>query len=299
MKMKIKILNKILFLVLLFSFITPHQIFAQDADKQDYFSVLVLSDIHISGDTTKDERLNDLIEAINQNKFPNLDLLITTGDNVSSFQNDRNGDKSLKNQRGKKFVSIISKVKIPFYITLGNHDYKIDSDRDSDAPFSFNDIDTMEVLWKRISDVKPYYSFQHKGWNFIILNSMRGRYLNRFFDDEQMAWFEKELQKDMPALVFFHHPIKSDHAPDIGKPYTLITKDIEPEFFRILSENENKIKGMFAGHVHMWFKDVFDGEIPVYVTDSYADNESSPYRIIEINTESNTYKTTQNELIEK
>jgi hypothetical protein len=225
--------------------------------------------------------------------------LIATGDNVSSFQKDRNGDKTLQNQRGKKFVKLIKQVEIPYLIVLGNHDYKIDSDRDSDDPFSKAEIDTMEFLWQEIANLKPYYSLEHKDWNIIVLNSMRGRYLDRFFDDEQMDWFSKELKKDKPALVFFHHPVETDNFKNINRPTDVASPEIEPQFYEIIKENKEKIKGIFAGHIHRWFEDVIFDSIPLFTTDSFADNELSPYRLININNTSNKIETTKNEFLDK
>jgi hypothetical protein len=224
--------------------------------------------------------------------------LVTTGDNVSSFQKSRYGDKSIENQRGKRFFEIIKQVNTNYLIALGNHDYKIDSDRDSDDPFSKAEIDTMEILWEKIAGLEPYRSFEYKGWNMIMLNSMRGRYLDRFFDDQQMTWFENELEKDMPSLVFFHHPIETDHAKNLNLPTDIISPEQEKAFYKIIADNKNTIKGIFAGHIHRWHKDTIFEEIPFFVTDSFADNERSPYTLITVDTLSKLIYVEQNELLD-
>lgn len=285
------------FLLITFLLLGVNNSFAQDSSIENHYSIMVLSDIHISNDETKDNRMKDIVNSINAGDFKNLDLLVTTGDNVSSFQTDRNAGKALSNQRGQRFYNIISKVKVPYLIALGNHDYKIDSDRDSDDPFSKSDIDTMEVLWKDIADLEPFFSYQHKGWNFIILNSMRGRYLDRFFDDDQMKFLENELQKEMPTLLFFHHPIETDNMKNLNRPTDIASPKTEPEFYRLVKEYKENIKGIFAGHIHRWLEDTIFESVPVYVTDSFADNGSSPYRLIGIDTVSNKMKTTAHEFI--
>jgi 3',5'-cyclic AMP phosphodiesterase CpdA len=269
-----------------------------DKEINNDFSILVLSDIHISNDETKDIRLRNLIDSINAGYFKNLDLVVTTGDNVSSFYKDRNKVDGFDNNRAAKFINIIQEVEIPYYIALGNHDYKIDGDKDSDAPFSFKEIDTMEVLWNKFAGLKePYYSVNHKGWKLILLNSMRGRYLNRSFDDEQMNWIEEELGKNKPTLIFFHHPIKTDNIIIWCKPKDLITETKEPVLFSVLKKYKKQIKGIFVGHGHRFMEDILFGTIPIYETDSFGENKNSPYQLIEIDTTEILIKVTQNELI--
>ncbi len=262
-----------------------------------HYSIMVLSDVHISSDETKDNRLTDIINAINEGQYLKLDLLVMTGDNVSSFYRDRNKGDSFKNNRAAKLFDIMTQIEIPYYLALGNHDYKIDSDKDSDAPFSFEEIDTMEVLWNKFAGIRPYYFVNHKGWKLIMLNSMRGRYLERAFDDEQMSWLENELKEGKPTLLFFHHPIETDNFKIWCKPKDLISPEKEPEFFKLTEKYENQIKGIFVGHGHMWQYDKLYKTIPVYETDSFADNEDSPFHLVEIDTTSKLINVSQHEFI--
>ena len=277
----------------------------QTLDKD--YSLLILSDLHISNDETRDQRLTDMISAVNDGMFENLDMLIITGDVVSSFQRFRDEGDLPENLRAAKFIQLISRLEIPWHMALGNHDYKIDSDRDSDAPFSFQDIDTMEVLWQELADIDPYYSIEHKGWNLLFLNSMRGRYLDRFFDDQQMQWLEKELQKELPVLLFFHHPVKTDHLKtdqlkDRSKPKYLVnhlvTPETEPQFFSLVKAHQQQIKGIFVGHAHRWMKDELFETVPVYMTDSFADNEKSPFHLVHVDTRKDSIHVTRHEFIE-
>ncbi len=48
------------------------------------FKIMVLSDIHLSNDESKEERLKNLIQMVNENEFPGLEIITATGDNVSS-----------------------------------------------------------------------------------------------------------------------------------------------------------------------------------------------------------------------
>lgn len=300
--MKLKIIKILLLTLITFLVVSCGKI---DSDKtggketNNSFSILVLSDIHISNDESKDIRLRNLIDSINAGNFENLDLLIATGDLVSSFYKDRNNGDGFDNNRAAKFSSIIKEVEIPYYLALGNHDYKIDGDKDSDAPFSFEEIDTMEKLWKKFAGLEePFYSVNHKGWKLILLNSMRGRYLERAFDDDQMEFLKNELEEGKPTLLFFHHPIETDNFTIWAKPKDLITPGKEEQFFELVKEHKTQVKGIFVGHGHRWIEDILFGTIPVYETDSFADNEKSPYQLIRIDTLANIINVTQHEFIQ-
>ncbi len=171
---------------------------------------------------------------------------------------------------------------IPVYLTMGNHEFKIDKGRDSDDPYEEDEIMEMEIIWEKFTGLQPYYSRIHKGWKLIFLNSMGGRHLDLKFDENQLNWLQKELQSEEPVLLFFHHPIMTDHFNIWAGLGEIVSKHSEPEFFQILLENSEKIKGIFVGHGHMWVYDKLFNKIEVYETDSFGDNEESPFHIIGI-----------------
>ncbi|MEZ5000869.1 MAG: hypothetical protein R2727_09660 [Bacteroidales bacterium] len=59
---------------------------------------------------------------------------------------------------------------------------------------------------------KSYYAFDHKGWKFLVLNSIEERD-NRYYgaiDPEQLAWIKTELEKtgkDTPMIISTHLPL--------------------------------------------------------------------------------------------
>jgi len=241
---------------------------------------MVISDIHISNDQSKDERLISLINEINSGKFSDIDLLVITGDNVSSYYSKRNDGDRLENNRTLKLMSILKKISKPYLMALGNHDYKIDRNKDSDAPFSIDEINEIEKLWKDHAGLEPYYSMEINGYKMIILNSMRGMYLNRRFDPEQMNWLADQMKENIPVFLFFHHPAQSDNFKIWGKPKDLATPENEEKFFTILAKYKSNIKGIFVGHGHMWISDTLFNTIPVYETASFGEgNGLNFYRV--------------------
>lgn len=252
------------------------------------FHIMVLSDIHISSDGQKEHLLDSLVEKINEGSYPGVELLFVTGDVGSSFFKDFNADDPEKgDNRVRKAVNIFNNLKIPFHLAMGNHDHKRHSDRDSDIPFTKDEILEMEDFWRVTTGLEPNYSFIHKGWKFIIMNSMHGNYLGKNFDEEQLNWLEKELQERNPLMLFFHHPIETDNFRIWGKFHQVMDSDQEPIFYELLEGNKNRIKGIFVGHGHKWVHDKLFDSIEVYETSSMADDEALSYYVVGIDTLAN------------
>ncbi len=248
--------------------------------KGDFYAVIV-SDTHVSRDGSKIERLKKLSGMINRDVLPEVHFVVNTGDVVSRIYGDyRENDPDSGDNRLRRAVTAFNQIQVPWYFAMGNHDYKIGPDRDSDTYFPRQEIEMIEVIWERETGFKPNYSFDHKGWRIIVLNSMRGRYLHRHFDDEQMAWLENELQENKPAVLFFHHPIETDNFRIWCYPSDLITEENEPEFYRLMEKYKHIVKGIFVGHGHRWVKDTLFDVINVYETNSFGDEDELMYYVV-------------------
>ncbi len=124
------------------------------------FQILVMSDIHIKNSKSRDERLAKMVDNINKGKFPGVEFVVTTGDNATSFYDNYYPDSLDKSyNRLGRFVYIMSKLNIPKYFAVGNHEYKIESDRDSDAPYDKEEIEKLTKMWTDVTGFQPYYSF--------------------------------------------------------------------------------------------------------------------------------------------
>jgi len=99
--------------------------------------------------------------------------------------------------------------KVPVYNTMGNHEiWGIYTGSGADR----NDPEYGEKMFeKRMGP--SYYSFIHKGWKFMVLNSIedtgKGGYIGKI-DSLQMDWIRKELQKTdstTPIILSTHIPL--------------------------------------------------------------------------------------------
>jgi 3',5'-cyclic AMP phosphodiesterase CpdA len=266
----------------------------QGYPKGDFYAVII-SDTHISRDESKTERLSKLSEMINTGVLPNVEFVINTGDVVSRVYGDyRHGDPDSTDNRLRRAVDAFSQIYVPWFFAMGNHDYKIGPDRDSDTYFPQEEIEMMEVIWEGETGFKPYYSFDHKGWRFIILNSMRGRYLHRHFDNIQMDWFKNQLLDKKPTVLFFHHPMETDNFNFWAHPKDLINEENEPLFYKILTEYKTNIKGIFVGHGHRWVKDNLFDVIKVFETNSFGDENDLMYYVVGFDTLSSSISVAKN-----
>ncbi|MEX2670802.1 MAG: hypothetical protein WD294_01690 [Phycisphaeraceae bacterium] len=97
---------------------------------------------------------------------------------------------------------------LPIHYTVGNHDINFGWDLgDASTPFP-GKITFLEQTGLE----KPYYSFDHKGWHFIVLdNQQRGGYngFTHHLDEAQYEWLEKDLAETDPSK----HIVISSHAP--------------------------------------------------------------------------------------
>lgn len=249
------------------------------------FKALVLSDTHISSDTSKTNRLQRLVNKINASYFPGVELVFVTGDVVSSVfgkYTPENPDTS--DNRLRRAVSVLRQLKIPFYLAMGNHDHKIGNFRDSDAAWPEAEIKAMWKNWQAQTGFEPYYAVTHRGWKFLILNSMGGRHKNKHFDARQVRWLARELEENLPVVLFFHHPIQTDHFRLWCKPKDLGTPKTDPQFYALLKKYRDRIKGIFVGHGHMFISDRLYGTIGVYETDSFGEGTDTSFYVASFET---------------
>jgi 3',5'-cyclic AMP phosphodiesterase CpdA len=168
-----------------------------------------MTDIHLSFESAEDTRGWPL--AIKNAKTRGIDFIITGGDNVDI---DGLEDSSQAIMRYKHFASFLEDQTVPIYPTVGNHDRCWAGNKNS----SINNTG----LWERfIGD--PYYSFDHKGWHFIVLNSTEIDRNQYAIGKEQRKWLLNDLKKvdpQTPIVVSVHVPFLTVYYPALEGRYT-------------------------------------------------------------------------------
>ena len=202
-----------------------------------------VSDTHISDreDTSykmlsqSKNLLADFIKRVN--KIPSVDFVIFTGDMV-----DRPQLNSYKD-----FFTILTALKYPSLMALGNHDAKFAGGENEEY------LTETQVL-NIISNCNPNQKFDKAYWaltpkaNFrmIVLNlRTEEKSSNGVISQGQLEFLESELEanKDKVVLIFAHHPVVEPFQSETHK----ITNS--EEIITVLQKYKNPI-AYFSGHYH-------------------------------------------------
>ncbi len=219
------------------------------------FSFVFMTDIHLQPESNAVEGFQTAIDSVNKLK---PDFVITGGDLVMDAL-------GVKYNRADSLYHLYKEVsgsfEMPVYNTMGNHE--IFGIYDQRGTLTHHPEYGEKMFEKRIG--KRYYSFDHKGWHFIILDGIEdtgeGSYIG-FIDDVQMKWIKADLEK-----VDSTTPIAiSTHIPLITVVTQLERGALEPNGKGTVVNNAKEVLDLFDGHN---LKLVMQGHLH-YLEDIYA-----------------------------
>lgn len=102
-------------------------------------------------------------------------------------------------------------LRMPVWHVLGNHDVA-----GLETGMSSHDAIFGKALFQKVFNTSTFYTFQHKGVNFIVLDSIiiKGRSWFPGIDINQAAWLERVLAANiaMPSIVISHVPFATSMA---------------------------------------------------------------------------------------
>lgn len=192
--------------LIVFALVVCSFTFAQQTDKtanNESFRFVFMTDIHITPERNAIQGFNQAIDSVNK---INPDFVITGGDLVM----DALGENfTVADQLYNLYAANCKRFKMPVYNTMGNHEvfgiYKESGVEKSHPEYG------EKMFEKRIG--KRYYSFDHKGWHFLILDSVEdtgeSSYIGKI-DDKQVEWIKSDLatiDKSTPVIVSLHIPL--------------------------------------------------------------------------------------------
>ncbi|HRR34504.1 MAG TPA: metallophosphoesterase [Kiritimatiellia bacterium] len=179
-----------------------------------------------------------LAECVRDMNRQNVDFLIELGD----FK-DQGSTRQDTLSFLKEIEQVFTAFKGPRYHVLGNHDM----DQISKAQFMSHIQNT------GIAEDKTYYSFDGKGFHFIVLDANfrtdgvaydSGNYDWResLIPSEEMQWLAADLaQTNLPTIVFVHQLLDADK----GSVYVRNAAEVR----RVL-EGSKRVLAVFQGHHH-------------------------------------------------
>ncbi|MDD4178843.1 MAG: metallophosphoesterase [Candidatus Margulisbacteria bacterium] len=182
---------------------------------------------------------NDIVDKINRDK--ELSFVVNLGDFVSTGQPAQYNE----------FKKTVSRLKIPVYNALGNHD-------------------GIYGGWKIFRKMfgPSYYSFDFDNSHFIVLDNA----FKESFDRDQFEWLKLDLtlSRAEHKFVFMHKPVFDPSA--IYKDYIMSGRAVTEELMGLFQKY--KVDYVFAGHIHGYAKSKRDG-----VTYIISGGAGSPLRL--------------------
>jgi 3',5'-cyclic AMP phosphodiesterase CpdA len=223
-------------------------------EKENEFRFVFMTDIHVQPEQRAGEGFRQAIDSVNK---LNPDFVITGGDLVMDALG-QSYDRA--DQLYNLYKDCLQDFKMPVYNTMGNHEifgiYKESGVEKTHAEYG-------ELMYeKRLG--KRYYSFDHKGWHFMILDGIEdtgeSSYIGQV-DSVQMDWIKddlKDVSNTTPIVI-------SIHIPFITSYMQILYGSMEPadESLVITNSkevldlfNEHSLKLVLQGHLH-FVEDIF------------------------------------------
>lgn len=159
----------------------------------------------------------------------------------------------------RTFKKLSDELDMPWYPSMGNHDpYGWSSRRKS--PASDPDLGKA-MIQNELGWEAPYYSFDHKGWHFTVLDCISpiekedGPSYVPMIDAKQLAWLAKDLgaAADKPKIVIVHIALfYLGHQADGDKNTSAVSPNMHiqnnSEVRQILERHGVKL--VLQGHCH-------------------------------------------------
>lgn len=216
---------------------------------EDNFNVAFLTDIHLQPERNAVAGFTKALDTLNSLK---PDFIITGGDLIMDALGQSYGR---ADSLYILYQETIKKAEVPVYNTMGNHEiYGIYSRSGADSSHPEYGEKMYE---KRIGPL--YYSFMHKGWKFMIINSVEDTHKNKYvglIDSLQIEWISKELENtdpETPIVISTHIPFISVMTQRYGgstvpNDSSLIVYNSSPvlDLFR-----DYNLKLVLQGHLHI------------------------------------------------
>ncbi|MBU0473250.1 MAG: metallophosphoesterase [Bacteroidetes bacterium] len=209
----------------------------RDIKEKDSFSIAFMTDIHIQPEENAVAGFTQALDSVNK---LNPDFILTGGDLIMDALGQSYGRAdSLYNL----YMEVIKKSNKPVYNTMGNHEiygiYKRSS-ADSTNP-EYGEL----MFEKRLG--KSYYAFEHKGWKFIIINSIedtkKGKYIGQV-DTAQISWIKSELKNTNPLTPI----VLSTHIPFITAYTQKYGGSTLPNDSTLVVYNSKEVINLFNGY---------------------------------------------------
>jgi len=225
-------------------------------NNEDEFSFVFMTDIHLQPELRAPEGFKQAIDSVNR---LNPDFVITGGDLIMDALGQRYGR---ADSLFKLYRKLQNNLNMPVYNTIGNHEIFGIYDK---SGVDQNHPEYGEKMYENRLG-KRYYSFDHKGWHFLILDGIEDTGKNHYIgmiDSIQMEWIRTDLKKvdeQTPVVISVHIPFITvatqleQGALVANSTGTVVNNSKEVlELFK-----EHNLKLVLQGHLH-YVEDLYAG----------------------------------------
>jgi hypothetical protein len=286
----------------------PLQGLAGAGKNKKKFTAAFMSDIHVKPSEVAEAGMSKMLRNINQLKQA-PDFIINGGD---SIMDALAANKEKTRIQWDLFNKILTaENKLPVKHCMGNHDiwgWQLKEDIKADPLYG-------KAWWlKETGYTKTYYSFTHRNWHFIVLDSTQentdGGYI-ALLDNDQYTWLETELNnnKEKFICIVSHIPIMSfcsamffkDMLPNGDWKLSRALLHTDARKIKALFKQHTNIKTCLSGHIHLqdevnylgikyycngavsgnWWNGAFQDFAPAYALFDFNNDGTVERRIIE------------------
>lgn len=210
----------------------------QRSKKKRVLRIAHITDVHIRPEHDAPNRFRKCVEEIKKYR---IDFFLNGGDTI--YAADYNHiTRDRVNEQWKIWEGCRNEIKeYEVHSCLGNHDMWWAAPDKQDAMYG------KDHVVKRLGTPHRFYSFDKKGWHFIILDSNNKNAGS--LDDEQRRWLEEDLAKlptGTPVICLSHYPILAVCTILDGGNHT-DSKYISDLFYK---HRDKKITCL-SGHIHL------------------------------------------------
>lgn len=205
-----------------------------------------ITDVHIRPEHDAPNRFGQCMKEIKKHK---VDFFLNGGDTIYAADYSHITRERV-NEQWKIWQECRHAIKeYEVHSCLGNHDMWWAAPDKQDAMYG------KAHVVKQLETPGRYYSFDKKGWHFVILDSNNKNAGS--LDDEQRQWLEKDLSdlpSGRPVLCLSHYPIMAVCTILDGGNHT-DSKYINELFYK----HKDKKISCLSGHIHLQDRAEYNG----------------------------------------
>jgi predicted phosphodiesterase len=223
-------MKKFLLIIFAMLVLTVGQAFAEN------IKFIQVTDVHLNDNNEYSKKvLESAVEDINNQQ--GISFVVFTGDNIGSP----------REENLRSFLRLVSKLNVPYYIVLGNHDvYK--SNGLSKVRY-FELVKSHKFLFHQR---KPNYKFKKNGFVFLLVDGAKEVIPGTvgYYRKDTLDWVEKELRKNKrkDVVIFQHFPVE---YPEISESRIKSHKTYKVEEYQALLEKHTNVLAVVSGHFHV------------------------------------------------